>query len=181
MIHLIRVSDSLELMDDLKEIYIDSFPANERREWQEMLTLIPNPNYNLYNILDENKSIGMMSVWMFPEFTFIEHFAIHESNRGKGIGSQVIKLLLKESSSMIILEVDEPTSESARRRVVFYQRLGFYSCHQEYYQPPYSPSHNALKMQLMSYPRLLTQAEFITIKTQLYKDVYKWNNYTDFP
>lgn len=180
MIQLIEYTPSMQWKDDLKQIYLNAFPLDERRDWHEILTLTQHPPFNLYNISDNRKSIGMISVWRWPELTFIEHFAIHDSMQGKGIGSEVLNLVIKEVSTPLIVEVEEPSSEGAMRRIALYQRLGFAVCHEVYYQPPYSPGKNAVKMLLMSYPRAITQAEFIIIKTKLYKEVYQ-RNITEFP
>ncbi len=47
MIQLIPVSNSMGLNDDLKRIYINSFPPDERRDWQEMKELLHHSNFSL--------------------------------------------------------------------------------------------------------------------------------------
>lgn len=172
MIKLIPVSNSLELNDDLKQIYIDSFPADERRDWQELKELICHPNFRLNQVRDDQELIGLISIWNLLNFDFIEHFAISDSMRGKGIGTQVLKQVIEEKSTKIIVEVEEPTNESARRRIAFYEHFGFFVCDGIYYQPPYSPDKNKIKMLLMSFPDKVTAVEFVEIKNQLYLEVY---------
>jgi len=172
MIRVIPVSKWGKSNNDLQQIYNDSFPIDERREWKEIKKLIDHPNFILNQVFDEQKSIGLITLWHLLDFTFIEHFAIKESFQGNGIGTQVITHLINGKSTKIILEVDEPTTELTKRRITFYERLGFSVCENIYYQPPYSSGQNEVKMLLMSYPDKINSSEFNEIKTQLYKEVY---------
>lgn len=172
MIHLIPVSASLDLGDDLKQIYLDSFPADERREWQEIRQLLTNPSYNIYKINVNNELTGLISIWRWSELIFIEHFALSIPTRGMGLGTQVLKQIISENPPMIIVEVELPDTGPAIRRIAFYERLGFSPCHEEYYQPPYSPGMSKVKMLLMSYPHSLSREEFLSFKGKIYKEVY---------
>ena len=172
MIRVIPVSKWGKSNDDLQQIYNDSFPIDERREWKEIKKLIDHPNFILNQVFDEQKSIGLITLWHLPGFTFIEHFAIKNSFQGHGIGSQVLMQIIEAKSTKMILEVDEPTTELTKRRITFYERLGFSVCENIYYQPPYSLGQNEVKMLLMCYPEKITPLEFDAIKTQLYREVY---------
>ena len=158
---------------EIKQLYIDSFPSNERREWKEMLLLIDHPSFNLHQVFDNQKSIGLISFWNLLNFIFIEHFAIEETFQGKGVGSQVIRQIMEGISTKVVLEVEEPIDEPTRRRITFYERLGFSVCESIYYQPPYSLGKSKVKMLLMSAPDKITPLEFIEIKAQLHGEVYQ--------
>jgi len=173
MIKLIQVSNLQVLSDDLKHIYIDSFPFDERREWQEFKDLLHHPNFILNQVFDDQKLIGIISTWKLADFVFIEHFAIEESQRGKGVGTKVVKQIINEAPIKVVLEVDVPTNEAAHRRITFYERLGFSTCESIYWQPPYSPDKKKVKMLLMSFPDKILHSEFIEIKKQLYRVVYQ--------
>lgn len=181
MIQLIPVSDSMDLDNDLKQIYHDSFPDNERREWNEMQQLLLHPLFNVCRIIHNKILIGFITFWKWPDLLFIEHFALGEAARGHGMGTLILKQIIEENTSTIIVEVEEPLTEQANRRIAFYQRLGFVLCPQEYYQPPYSAGNDKVKMFIMSYPELLNHKEFTIVKKQIYREVYKWDNYMDFP
>ena len=174
MIQLITASDSIGLDDDLKQIYIHSFPPDERREWHELKELLHHPNFSLNKMLYGGELIGLISLWNFSEFVFIEHFALREPMRGKGIGSQVLKLVIEETSTKVVVEVEEPTNEMARRRIAFYERLGFLVCEGIYYQPSYTPEKSQVRMLLLSFPERILTSELDEIKTQLYREVYKY-------
>lgn len=176
MIQLIPVSNAKDLDNDLKLIYLDSFPDNERREWKEMQQLLVHPLFRIFRIIENSTFIGFITFWKWPEFLFIEHFAVKETARGQGIGTRIMKQIIEQAPCTIILEVEEPYTEQAKRRIAFYQNLGFILCPQEYYQPPYNPNNERVKMIIMSYPELVDDKEFAIIKKQIYREVYKWDN-----
>lgn len=180
MIQIIPVSIPIAYEETLKYIYLDSFPSDERREWGELLELTQQPYFTLYRINHRNETIGLITVWEWLEFIFIEHFAINKSFQGQGIGSMVLNLLQQKLTSSVILETELPHNELAIRRINFYTRLGFHICQEEYYQPAYDKDKNAVKMILMSYPDKMNLSDFIAIRSKIYKEVYH-RNITKFP
>ena len=74
----------------------------------------------------------------------------------------------------VILEAEPPElNETARRRVAFYERLGFNLNPHEYYQPPYKPVGRPVRLVIMSAPKALTDEEFFRARTVLYRDAYE--------
>ncbi|OFX54542.1 MAG: hypothetical protein A2066_04005 [Bacteroidetes bacterium GWB2_41_8] len=173
MIKLLPVSDSMELNDELKQIYEDSFPPDERREWLKISELIQNPSFTFYRIVDNVDLIGLITVWNFNRFSLIEHFAIRQNLRGKSLGTKVLNHVITEICKPVIVEVEEPINDTAQRRIAFYERLGFVVCSGIYFQPPYSAEKNRVKMQLMSFPKRLSTSEFSEVKSLIYRVVYK--------
>lgn len=176
MIKLIPVTNSLDLTEDLKQIYFDSFPPDERRDWQKMKELLQHSGFILNKVLENQELVGLITVWNIPNFVFIEHLAILESKRGKGIGSQALKQVIEENLKPIIVEVEEPVTDDARRRIAFYESADFSVCDGIYYQPPYSPDQKKVKMLLMSFPEKILPPEFEAIKMQIYREVYQQND-----
>jgi hypothetical protein len=171
-IRLIRLTHSSELTHEFRTIYEEAFPPDERREWLQIIDLLSNPSFNFLGIYDLKRIIGLLSVWNLDEFHFVEHFAIQDIDRGKGFGNQVIQQLQGQILTPIILEVEEPFTEMAQKRVAFYKRLNFHVCDLEYYQPPYSISKTCVKMLLMSFPVKLFHDSLIQIKARIYDSVY---------
>jgi hypothetical protein len=171
-IYLIPVSEPAGLTKEFKAIYEEAFPPDERRDWRHMSDLLNNTSYSLRGIYYQQKLIGLISIWNLQEFRFIEHFAIRDYERGKGFGSKVIQQIISESAVPVILEVEEPNTEIARKRIDFYERLDFLVCEAEYFQPPYSTDKSKVKMQLMSYPEKIKDGDFPLIKSRIYWAVY---------
>jgi hypothetical protein len=137
-----------------------------------LLELFGNKQFSLNEIYHQARFLGFITVWDFEEFSFIEHFAIQATEQGKGYGTQAINQLLSMNSKLFVLEVEEPFTETARKRISFYERLNFSVNNQSYFQPPYSLYKNSVKMLLMSYPSKIETSDFERIKTQIHDSVY---------
>ena len=104
---------------------------------------------------------------------FIEHFACATELRGKGIGSSLMKELLGQAgSSLILLEVEPPDNEISCRRVKFYQRLGFTLNEGSYFQPAFYGNPEPLPLKLMS-NRPLSDHDFTHAVSAIHQKVYK--------
>ena len=174
MIQITRISGAFDLNPELRQIYEESFPPDERRSWIQMTELLVNPDFKISKILKSENLIGFISIWELAKFRFIEHFAISSQERSKGYGSEVISKIISESWKPVVLEVEEPISVNEKKRIEFYTRLNFNLMEYEYYQPPYSSNKNMVKMQLMSYPKIYEKNEFEKLKLTIYNSVYDW-------
>ena len=172
MIQLLSVTNPDRLNFEFRQIYESSFPEDERREWTQLLDLLYNMQFKLYEIYFHAKFLGLISVWDLEEFCFIEHFAICATEQGKGHGTMTLNQILSMNSKPFILEVEEPFTETARKRISFYERLNFSANNQSYFQPPYSFNKNSVKMLLMSYPAKIELENFEKIKALIHDRVY---------
>lgn len=82
---------------------------------------------NFYNniIFDNETPVGFITYWDFNDFYYVEHFAIDPTLRNGGYGKKTLDYLCKELDRPIVLEVEMPVEEMAKRRINFYQRQGF--------------------------------------------------------
>ena len=172
MIQLHPVINPDKLNFDLKQIYEGLFPEDERREWTQLTELLHNTQFSLNEIYDQHNFLGFISVWNLTEFSFIEHFAIRPTKQGKGYGTEALNQVLSMNSKPVILEVEEPFTETARKRILFYERLNFTVNDNSYFQPPYSIEKNSVKMLLMSYPKKIEPEYFGIIKAHIHSKVY---------
>lgn len=111
-----------------KEIYTSSFPLDERRDFDLVIEMECKDGFDFYVIkssLEGEKPIGIISLWKFEDFVYIEHFAIDKSLRQKGYGSVVIKEILSKYSQPFIIEVEPPTNVEALKRINFYIKPNF--------------------------------------------------------
>ncbi len=169
---LIRFTNATQIHEEIRQIYEEAFPWNERRDWESLTKLLNIPEFRLNGIFQQNTLIGMLSVWNLDEFLFIEHFAFRPDERGKGFGSAVIRELTRNSKLPVLLEVDEAISETNRKRVAFYERLNFKASGCDYFQPPYSIDQQKVKMLLMSHPDKIKDEHFTKLKAHIYRTVY---------
>lgn len=172
MIQLLQVTNPDKLNVDFRQIYEASFPEDERRGWDKLLELPGHSHFSLNEIYLQQKFLGFISVWDLAEFKFIEHFAIRDTDQGKGYGTQALNQILSISQIPVILEVEEPFTEMARKRITFYEQLNFVVNRESYFQPPYSIGKPGIKMLLMSYPSEIEPEFFERIKAQIHDQVY---------
>ncbi len=136
-----------------KEIYNSSFPLDERRDFDLVVEMVGKEGFDFYVIkssLEDETPIGIISIWEFCDFAYIEHFAIDLSLRQKGYGSKVLNEIINKYSKPFIIEVEPPTNVEALKRIDFYKKLNFSLLDFNYLQPAYSPTQNPLQMNLMT-------------------------------
>ncbi|MFI3296568.1 MAG: GNAT family N-acetyltransferase [bacterium] len=179
------ISSETEKISKILDIYVDSFPEEERRPVPQWLDILKyNTNFTLYGVMIDGDAVGFLTAWeVMPEIIYIEHFAISSTMRGKSIGSEVMRefIAIKENST-IILEVEEPTlalcdieKKIRKSRIKFYEKLGFKLQNLDYFQPSYHNDSNTMILRLMTNSEEVLINNYNTIRNNIYRDVY---NYT---
>ncbi len=120
---------------DTERLMMSSFPEDERRPIEEQRHLTDNdPHFHPHAIIHDGHLCGLANTWHFNGVRYIEHLAIMPSQRAHGIASDVLTIL-KAGGDPIILEVEPPMTDEARRRVAFYEHNGFRLLDRDYEQP----------------------------------------------
>jgi hypothetical protein len=79
---------------------------------------------------------------------------------------------LKEEGRPIVLEVELPETDIARRRIAFYERNGFRLwTSRNYQQPPYRQGDAPIAMRLMAWGNL-PESRFEEVVRRIYREVY---------
>lgn len=155
------------------DIMKNSFPKNEMRDYVSQKKLLDNKYYKPLVLKVDDQILAIMATWEFEDFVFIEHLAIHSKLRGQGIGTKLIKNYLSKTKKEIFLEVEPPTCEISKKRILFYEKLGF--CLNDFYylQQPLNPNDSSFELKIMSYSKNISEKEFEKYKKVIYKEVYK--------
>ena len=144
MIRLQRITTAdTDLYSYMEKLMTQSFPSEEYRELEE-----------------------------FGHFYYIEHFAIDPAQRNGGYGKSVLNHLCQLLKHPIVLEVEIPEEEMAKRRINFYQRQGFSLWEKPYQQPPYKTGDNYLPMLIRAYGDIECGKDFDSVKEHIYREVY---------
>lgn len=163
-----------ERFQQVFELMQASFPESEYRDYRSQRKLLADRRYRL--LTEENKQgevIAFLAGWEFDTFRYIENIAVCPAIRGGGIGKQLMRRFMQQSALPIILEVEDPQDELKRRRVRFYEQLGFCLGDFKYVQPPLREGLSGSTLKIMSYPKKLTRAQFENVKNVLFREVYK--------
>ncbi|MBQ4520925.1 MAG: GNAT family N-acetyltransferase [Bacteroidaceae bacterium] len=160
----------------VEELLHSAFPENERRDDAAQRWNTDNePLFHCLLVLDEATlfPVGLLTYWEFDSFLYIEHFAIHQSFRGKGLGGEVLQAFFRTYGlKPIILEVEHPSDGQSMRRVRFYQRQGLTLWECDYLQPPYRSTDSCCPLYLMAFGKLSFEKDYNTIRQTIYRYVY---------
>lgn len=158
---------------EVMEIYLTSFPEEERREPEDMIARHKDCNSPLQILCIKRGEhpIGLISWWDFDDFAYIEHFAVAEEYRSSGIGSRALRMFADKIKKPTVVEVERPgMTPMADRRISFYHRLGFSGFATfDYIQPPYSEGLPAVPLMLMATGDILLPEK---ITRELHREVY---------
>lgn len=157
----------------LWETYEASFPASERRLLPAQKAIFSHPSYRLdiwFN--EDDKYVGLMDWWEYDGFRYVEHIAVSPDARSGGYGSRIFKSWLKSSQKPVFLEIDPVTDDISRRRLQFYQRLGFVENPMEHVQPHFQGTGEQVRLRVLSYPRPMSGEEYADFLAALKKDVW---------
>lgn len=150
-----------------------SFPRDEIRPAQGQRALLAHPEYQVLVSHDSAGVVsGMMAVWQFEDFVFLEHFAVSPASRGGGRGTRMLQALLRECVKPVCLEVELPQDDLTRRRIAFYERNGFFLNDFDYIQPPMAEGQHPVPLRIMSRGLRLNAEQFAALRDTLYRVVY---------
>ena len=153
--------------------YEKTFPEDERRDKDQFLALLENPDCFIFGVHHEGNLVGYVILWKFENFHFLEHFEVFEEFRNLKLGSQILSHL-KEKFGNILLE-SEPKSlnEMAASRINFYLRNGFSILSKNYIQPSYGAGKNSIKLYLLSN---FSSDNLKKLESDLRSKVYQFQN-----
>lgn len=159
---------------EIERIYLESFPAEERRPADDLRHRAESPAEPLkvFVVFNGNDMAGFISYWEFSDFVYVEHFAVDSGVRGSGIGSRALNEFVNNFNKPVVLEVEPPeANDMAMRRIKFYTRTGFRIVEDfDYVQPPYGPGLPSVPLLLMTTDRHAIRAS--SVAEVLHREVY---------
>lgn len=165
---------NITYFDEVYALMEEAFPIEERRSFENQKALLERDDYAIYGVLEQDHVVAFIAAYVVSDVCFIEHLAVRREARGTGIGKELLQAYLKHTQGLVVLEVEKPAVEIARRRIAFYERLGFTLFETNYAQPPLHGDLAPLPLYLMSWPRRYDDQEWEKIIINLYRDVYHW-------
>lgn len=116
----------------IKQIYETAFPENEQIPWEHLVRLIDEMHLDFTVYEDNNQPVGFTIVYPRPKANWFWYFAVKEELRGRGLGQQILNLLIKKYAGQTnVLDMESPSQnpcpnpEQRNRRHSFYLRNGF--------------------------------------------------------
>ncbi|MBQ3055794.1 MAG: GNAT family N-acetyltransferase [Oscillospiraceae bacterium] len=167
---MIRITE--EQFDAAFAIMEASFPTDEYRPYTEQKALFSREEYRMYGMVEAGEICAFAAVWELGEITFLEHLAVAETHRNRGLGAALLQDLAACANGTICLEVELPETDLSRRRIGFYERCGFSFNEYDYTQPPISKGKSPIPLRIMSHGGPLSEMGFHHVRDTLYRTVY---------
>ena len=138
-------------------LYEDAFPSEERRFIDAQEDMMLNKQYHVDIILKDSEFIGILFWWEFDNLNYIEHFATSPNQRNKGYGKTILQNFILNNSKPILLETELPDSAINKRRLNFYQRIGFHLNDILCTLPPIRVDMPPIELRILTYPTEVSQ------------------------
>ena len=145
--------------EPLFRLYQSGFPLHEQRTREKEEAILAHPACRTLALRERGAFAGLLALWEGEDFTYVEHFAIQPELRGSGLGGRVMEKLMGQGKP-VVLEIDPPVDETARRREGFYRRAGFYPNPWPHIHPPYRPGYTGHQLVVMTGPEPLSRARW---------------------
>lgn len=151
-------------------LYAQAFPWHEQRELPAKQRALSDPHYALEAWFDGEQFIGMSGCWAFDGYVYIEHLAVDGSLRSQGYGKRLLGQIL-ERAPQTILEIDPLTSDIARKRLRFYESMGFFANPWPHTHPTYHTDIADHELIVLSYPQPIAEAQYLRFNDDLCQKV----------
>ncbi len=153
MINSKEINSENSLIDNVRKLYLDAFPPNERRDFDEFLRLLDDKSvpFSVAVLEEDGEFAGFLTYWAWNDFRYFEHFAVAPEKRNGGKGGAFLRMMVENGRTPVVLEVERPDDEMALRRIGFYQRNGFRLWDDvPYLQPSYGAGREPVPLCLMT-------------------------------
>lgn len=153
------------------DLYDSAFPDFEQRTRPGRDRILREcPAYQAQIFHDGGERAGILGGWQLGEWYYIEHFAVDASRRGQGTGRRAMAAIASRFAQLI-LEIDPPVDEIARRRLAFYQGCGFVANPFAHRHPSYKTQYAPHELVVLSYPQALAGEEYLAFNEGLCREV----------
>lgn len=176
MIQLRRITQENDPdLSRLMDLYILSFPEEERRDEKQLFRMIETVSEMSFNAVEENGELCGLSVfWDLGEFYYMEHLAVFPEMRNRKIGQQILDYWKNHLPKLQILEAEPAVEAMAVRRIGFYERNGFQVIYKDYVQPSYRKEEDSCPLWILGTgPHPDIQECIRLIKEKVYKEPLK--------
>lgn len=173
----LKLTDNyIQYLDEIKNLYIEAFPKEERKPINQILKVCENKQGRIIPILLNKEFVGMFITLdsTTTNSLIIDYFAIKDGFRGLSLGSRAISLLNEKEKKTIIIEI-EPCVKGAenliqrKKRKKFYKNLGFR-------QTDINVSWFGVHLELMSLNNTISFEHYIGLLKSIFPKHYIENN-----
>lgn len=114
-------------LDDIRRLYMQAFPADERKSFSMLRKLQKEKKSEILSVQGENEDfIGLVITVTYNDLVLLDYFAISPEKRGHGMGSKALAILKEryhDKRFFLEIETTLEASDNAEERI---RRKGFY-------------------------------------------------------
>lgn len=129
MIRFEKIDKNTKNLEEIKQLYMDAFPFEERVPFYIMLLVGNDRGVEFLSIYDDDTWLGFIHTLVGEKLSYIFYFAIDSSLRQSGYGSKIIREYKKIHPKLsLAIEPIEDNSDNIRqrkKRLEFYEKNGF--------------------------------------------------------
>ena len=129
MIRFEKIYENTKNLEDIKQLYMDAFPFDERIPFYIMVSVGNDRGVEFLSIYDDDTWLGFIHTLVGEKLSYIFYFAIDGSLRQSGYGSKIIreykKMHPKLSLAIEPIEEDSDNIKQRKKRLAFYEKNGF--------------------------------------------------------
>lgn len=127
---LIRVTKKLKDYKQVKQLYHQAFPRNERAPFWLLMKKSKQPSADFWALYDNENWLGIAYIVKGEQLAYLFYLAIKPEARGKGYGKKVIDILKERYQgckfflALEKLDKTAPNYEQRVKRHSFYEKCG---------------------------------------------------------
>ena len=129
MIRFEKIDENTKNLEDIKQLYMDAFPFEERIPFYIMVLVGNDRGVEFLSIYDDDTWLGFIHTLVGEKLSYIFYFAIDGGLRQSGYGSKIIreykKIHPKLSLAIEPIEEDSDNIKQRKKRLEFYEKNGF--------------------------------------------------------
>lgn len=127
-----KMTSITALDEQIRGLYETAFPKEEQIPYPDLMMLMDKMQLDFTAYYEDGEFVGFTIVYPRKAFNWFWYFAVRNELRGKGVGQQILSMLMEEyKDCMNILDMESPDQlecdnlEQRKRRCAFYLRNGF--------------------------------------------------------
>ncbi len=134
MIKIIDALSSGKRISQVKELYMEAFPPEERIPFFFIKKKAKTKDADIFSVYDDGKFIGIVHCVYYLDIVYIYYLAIKKSERANGYGTKLLRALShKFADKRITLNIEVITQDCDNRelrvkRKEFYMKNGYKEC-----------------------------------------------------
>ena len=129
MIRFEKIDENTKNLEEIKQLYMDAFPFDERIPFYIMVSVGNDRGVEFLSIYDDDTWLGFIHTLVGEKLSYIFYFAIDGGLRHSGYGSKIIreykKIHPKLSLAIEPIEEDSDNIKQRKKRLAFYEKNGF--------------------------------------------------------